>query len=79
MNRPPRAPRPLTNLLQSHAPEDGAHTDLAHASRRQFVRHMALGAAALGTLPLTACGGGDDGPRCPLPMASPAATRCPTV
>ncbi|MES2609506.1 MAG: alkaline phosphatase D family protein [Pseudomonadota bacterium] len=62
MNRPPRAPRPLTNLLQSHATEDGAHTDLAHASRRQFVRHMALGAAALGTLPLAACGGSDDAP-----------------
>ena len=62
MNRPPRTPRPLTNLLQGNAPENDAPADPALGSRRRFVRQLALGAAALGTLPLAACGGSDDAP-----------------
>ncbi|UOB06392.1 alkaline phosphatase D family protein [[Acidovorax] ebreus] len=49
--------KPLTNLLQA------AHASTPHAAdggRRRFVRQITLGAAALGTLPLAACGGGDD-------------------
>lgn len=45
---------PLTHLLSSTVPLD--------AGRREFVRQLALGATALGTLPLAACGGGDNDP-----------------
>ncbi|WP_287985021.1 alkaline phosphatase D family protein [Diaphorobacter sp.] len=49
--------KPLTNLLQAaHASTPPA----ADGGRRRFVRQITLGAAALGTLPLAACGGGDD-------------------
>ncbi|WP_313561440.1 alkaline phosphatase D family protein [Diaphorobacter nitroreducens] len=49
--------KPLTNLLQAaHASTPPA----ADSGRRRFVRQITLGAAALGTLPLAACGGGDD-------------------
>ena len=49
--------KPLTNLLQAaHASTPLA----ADGGRRRFVRQITLGAAALGTLPLAACGGGDD-------------------
>jgi len=49
--------KPLTNLLQAaHASPPPA----ADSGRRRFVRQITLGAAALGTLPLAACGGGDD-------------------
>lgn len=49
--------KPLTNLLQAaHAGTPPA----ADGGRRRFVRQITLGAAALGTLPLAACGGGDD-------------------
>ncbi|MDU7585985.1 MAG: alkaline phosphatase D family protein [Acidovorax sp.] len=48
--------KPLTNLLQAaHASTPLA----ADGGRRRFVRQITLGAAALGTLPLAACGGGD--------------------
>lgn len=46
--------KPLTNLLQPTNPA------LADSGRRRFVRQLTLGAAALGTLPLAACGGDDD-------------------
>lgn len=46
--------KPLTNLLQAGA------TPPSDTGRRRFVRQLTLGAAALGTLPLAACGGGDD-------------------
>ncbi|AVP56989.1 alkaline phosphatase D family protein [Pulveribacter suum] len=46
--------KPLTNLFQAGSPP----TD---TGRRRFVRQLTLGAAALGTLPLAACGGGGDG------------------
>lgn len=46
--------KPLTNLLQP------AGAELTDSSRRRFVRQLTLGAAALGTLPLAACGGNDD-------------------
>lgn len=42
-----------------HPLRDAAPLD---ASRRVFVRQLALGATALGTLPLAACGGGDSDP-----------------
>lgn len=49
--------KPLTNLLQAaHASTPLA----ADGGRRRFVRQITLGTAALGTLPLAACGGGDD-------------------
>ena len=49
--------KPLTKLLQAaHASTPLA----ADGGRRRFVRQITLGAAALGTLPLAACGGGDD-------------------
>ena len=35
---------------------------LADEGRRSFVRQLALGATALGTLPLAACGGSDSEP-----------------
>ncbi|EJE53235.1 phosphodiesterase/alkaline phosphatase D [Acidovorax sp. CF316] len=58
MSHPPHDPRrPLTNLLQAGTPEEDAQS-----SRRNFVRQLALGAAALGTLPLAACGGSDSPP-----------------
>ena len=46
--------RPLTHLLQPSLPVD--------TGRREFVRHLALGATALSGLPLAACGGGDNEP-----------------
>ena len=46
-------------LSSPHPIRDAAE---ANPSRRRFVRHMGLAAAALGTLPLAACGGGDDAP-----------------
>ena len=51
----------MTDKLSSspHPIRDAAE---ANPSRRRFVRHMGLAAAALGTLPLAACGGGDDAP-----------------
>ncbi len=52
----PHDKKPLTNLLQPAAATDTA-TD---TGRRRFVRQMAWGATALGTLPLAACGGSDD-------------------
>ena len=42
-----------------HPIRDAAPTD---ESRRSFVRQLALGATALGTLPLAACGGSDSEP-----------------
>lgn len=39
-----------------------AHQPPADPGRRSFVRQMAWGGVALGALPLTACGGGDDAP-----------------
>lgn len=61
MNRPPRSDRPLTNLLHPEGAETD-HAAPADAGRRVFVRQLALGATALGTLPLAACGGSDDSP-----------------
>ena len=52
----PHDKKPLTNLLQPATATEAA-TD---TGRRRFVRQMAWGATALGTLPLAACGGGDD-------------------
>lgn len=49
--------KPLTNLLQA---THGSTPPAADGGRRRFVRQITLGAAALGTLPLAACGGGDD-------------------
>ena len=49
--------KPLTNLLQA---AHGSTPPAADGGRRRFVRQITLGAAALGTLPLAACGGGDD-------------------
>ncbi|BEU97735.1 alkaline phosphatase D family protein [Acidovorax sp. DW039] len=43
----------------AHPIRDAAETD---PSRRRFVRQLGAAAAALSALPLTACGGGDDGP-----------------
>ena len=43
----------------SHPIRDAAAAD---PGRRRFVRQLGVAAAALGTLPLTACGGGDDAP-----------------
>ena len=52
----PHDKKPLTNLLQ---PAAATHT-ATDTGRRRFVRQMAWGATALGTLPLAACGGSDD-------------------
>ena len=52
----PHDKKPLTNLLQPATATETA-TD---TGRRRFVRQMAWGATALGTLPLAACGGSDD-------------------
>ena len=52
----PHDKKPLTNLLQPATATEAA-TD---TGRRRFVRQMAWGATALGTLPLAACGGSDD-------------------
>ncbi|WP_026437882.1 alkaline phosphatase [Acidovorax sp. JHL-9] len=51
----PHDKKPLTNLLQPAIATEAA-TD---TGRRRFVRQMAWGATALGTLPLAACGGSD--------------------
>ena len=59
MNRPPRSDRSLTHLLRHDDAEDPSSAP-ADAGRRVFVRQLALGATALGTLPLAACGGSDD-------------------
>lgn len=59
MNRPPRSDRPLTHLLRHDGAEDPSSAP-ADVGRRVFVRQLALGATALGTLPLAACGGSDD-------------------
>ena len=51
----------MTDTLRTspHPIRDAAE---AHPSRRRFVRQMGLAAAALGALPLAACGGGDSAP-----------------
>lgn len=49
------AHKPLVST--SHPFRDAAQAD---AGRRRFVRQLGMAAAALGTLPLAACGGGDD-------------------
>ena len=49
------AHKPLVST--SHPFRDAAQAD---AGRRRFVRQLGIAAAALGTLPLAACGGGDD-------------------
>ncbi|MBP9641183.1 MAG: PhoD-like phosphatase N-terminal domain-containing protein, partial [Acidovorax sp.] len=46
--------RPTPHPIRDAAPAD--------ESRRVFVRQLALGATALGTLPLAACGGSDNDP-----------------
>ncbi|WP_422843855.1 alkaline phosphatase D family protein [Acidovorax sp. M2(2025)] len=45
--------------FSSHPIRDAAAAD---PGRRRFVRQLGAAAAALGALPLTACGGGDDAP-----------------
>jgi len=51
----------MTDTLRTspHPIRDAAE---ANPSRRRFVRQMGLAAAALGALPLAACGGGDSAP-----------------
>ncbi|MDH4417839.1 MAG: alkaline phosphatase D family protein [Acidovorax sp.] len=49
-DKPLSSPHPLRDAVE------------AHPSRRHFVRQLSLAAAALGTLPLAACGGSDDAP-----------------
>ncbi|MEX8193352.1 alkaline phosphatase D family protein [Comamonas guangdongensis] len=46
------SPHPLHNLFRDAAPSDDG--------RRRFVRQLALGAGAMATLPLAACGGGSE-------------------